>query len=290
MHHRLNNMLSVFKKIFAFMLPILVFACAYVAWAQVSGASITTGSASERTATSAKLNGAYEVTAGQFTDYVMYFKYGIDPNLPDQAETTIETTGQIAGGMNGPVFNIVSGLTPETTYYFSACITSIGQGTRSCAATASFKTDIAQGGFDTGNENGGFDTGSENGGFDTGGENGGLDTGTNTGSSNTNTSGSNSSTSTGGNLSSDKLQNPLGGVNTIPELIAKILDIILKVAVPVIVIFIIYAGFQYVIARGDTKKIEAAHQTLLYTVLGAAIILAAWTIAQALAGTISKLK
>ncbi len=85
------------------------------------------------------------------------------------------------------------------------------------------------------------------------------------------------------------LENPLGNTDTIPEFIEKLLSIILKIGVPIVALFIIYSGFLFVWARGNPKALGEAKDTFLYTVLGAAILLGAWVLAQAIKGTVDAL-
>jgi hypothetical protein len=92
----------------------------------------------------------------------------------------------------------------------------------------------------------------------------------------------------GPNLDTGKsvtLKNPLGN-KTLMQFIKDILGVVMVFAVPIIVFFIIYAGFNYVMARGDTGKIETAHKALLYAVVGGLIILGAWVIMEVIQGTV----
>lgn len=83
------------------------------------------------------------------------------------------------------------------------------------------------------------------------------------------------------------LQNPLS-VNTLQEFIKKFLDVVLTIAIPVIALFIIYSGFLFVTAQGNSKKLTDAKNTLLYTIIGAAILLGAWVLASAVAETVNQ--
>ena len=85
------------------------------------------------------------------------------------------------------------------------------------------------------------------------------------------------------------LTNPIN-VGTLTEFIAKILDIVLTIGFPIIALAIIYAGFLFVTAQGNSEKLETAKKTLLYTIIGAAILLGSWIIASAIGGTITLLK
>ena len=93
-----------------------------------------------------------------------------------------------------------------------------------------------------------------------------------------------------GNPSNNRiLDNPLK-VDTIAALLAAVLDIVVQVGLVVIVFFVIFAGFKYVTARGNTSEIAKAHQALLNTLIGAAIVLGSYAIAKALENTVSQLK
>ena len=81
------------------------------------------------------------------------------------------------------------------------------------------------------------------------------------------------------------IKNPLC-VNSIAGLIAVLLDLISKIGLVAALMMIIYSGFLFVTARGDTSKLETARKTFLYTVIGAAILLAANVIAGVIGATI----
>ena len=89
------------------------------------------------------------------------------------------------------------------------------------------------------------------------------------------------------NPSSEKLNNPLNNVDDIPTLVETFMDIVLTVAVPLIVIALIYAGFKFVAAQGNSEKLKSAKQTLIYIVVGAAILLGAYAIAQGIFATVT---
>ena len=73
---------------------------------------------------------------------------------------------------------------------------------------------------------------------------------------------------------------------TLMGLLESILEVIMIFAVPIVVFFIIYAGFQYVTARGDVGKVSNAHRALLYAVIGGVIILAAQVLIAVIGNTI----
>lgn len=85
-----------------------------------------------------------------------------------------------------------------------------------------------------------------------------------------------------------KLKNPLK-VDSIADLLALILQIVTIFAVPIIVFFIIYAGFLYVTAQGNETKLTKAHNALLYSIIGGVIILGAHVLLAVIQGTVGSL-
>ena len=87
-----------------------------------------------------------------------------------------------------------------------------------------------------------------------------------------------------------KLENPLKrDFNTIPTFIAGALKVMVIVALPVIALFIVVAGFMYIMARGNPGKISEAHKNFVYVLIGALLILGAWVIATLIGGTVTQL-
>lgn len=76
---------------------------------------------------------------------------------------------------------------------------------------------------------------------------------------------------------------------SVPGLINAILEIIVQIGSIILVISVVLAGLQYVMARGNSSKIEKAHQTLLYTLIGAAIVLGAFVISEGIQATVGQL-
>ena len=76
------------------------------------------------------------------------------------------------------------------------------------------------------------------------------------------------------------LENPLNNINSIEALLVAILNIVMILMVPVIVFFIIYAGFKYVVAQGNASQVEEATRALTYAVIGGVLILAALAITE----------
>lgn len=70
------------------------------------------------------------------------------------------------------------------------------------------------------------------------------------------------------------LTNPLQ-VDTLNELFVALLNVFIIIAVPIIVFFIILAGFKYVTAQGNATKVEEATRALTYAIIGGVLILGA---------------
>lgn len=89
-----------------------------------------------------------------------------------------------------------------------------------------------------------------------------------------------------------KIVNPLGesGAKSLPEFIHTLLTGVLKIGIPVVALAIIYCGFLFVSARGNSEKLTKAKDALLYTLIGAAILLGSWAIAQMISATVTGLK
>ena len=87
------------------------------------------------------------------------------------------------------------------------------------------------------------------------------------------------------------IENPLdGSINTLPEFIEAVVNIVLIVGIPILVLAIIYAGFLFVKAQGNSGELEIAKNTLLYTVIGGALLLGAFVIANAIGKTVDEIK
>lgn len=81
------------------------------------------------------------------------------------------------------------------------------------------------------------------------------------------------------------LINPLKA-KSISEFLVAIVDVLLIFATPLIVIYIMYAGFKFVTAQGNPSEIESARTALLWAVVGGVIVLGAKLIIEVIDGTI----
>ena len=84
------------------------------------------------------------------------------------------------------------------------------------------------------------------------------------------------------------IPNPLGDI-TLTGLFETLLEILLIFAIPIVAFFIIYAGFLYVTARGNTETITKAHRALLYAVIGGVLILGGNVLIEVIGGTVDSI-
>lgn len=87
------------------------------------------------------------------------------------------------------------------------------------------------------------------------------------------------------------IRDPLGGngPKDIPVFIRNVLKGALKILLPVVALAIIYSGFLFVTAMGNSEKLTRAKNALLYSLIGAAILLGSWAIANLIVETINGL-
>ncbi len=75
-------------------------------------------------------------------------------------------------------------------------------------------------------------------------------------------------------ISLAQITNPLGVVS-FEDLVQNITTWLVRIATPIGVIVIVYAGVKFLMAKGDPNKINEAKQVLLYAIIGLAIVFAA---------------
>ncbi|MEK7499780.1 MAG: pilin [Patescibacteria group bacterium] len=85
-----------------------------------------------------------------------------------------------------------------------------------------------------------------------------------------------------------KLESPFV-YKTVSDFISAVLRAIVYLSMPIIALFIMYAGFKYILARGNPGAIDEAHKNFMYVIIGALLILGAWVLATLIGGTVSQL-
>lgn len=85
-----------------------------------------------------------------------------------------------------------------------------------------------------------------------------------------------------------RLENPLK-VNTIQDAISLFMETVVKLAIPFIVVFFIWSGVNFILARGKPEALKKAKAMFWNTVIGTLLILGAWAITDAIVGTVNSI-
>ena len=100
---------------------------------------------------------------------------------------------------------------------------------------------------------------------------------------------------TPGNIGTDsgiKLLNPLGidgGPTSLSQFLVRILDFVVAVGAVVVAFMMVYVGYMFVMARGNPGEITKAKDALVWTVIGALIVLGSKAIAVGILATVEAL-
>lgn len=84
------------------------------------------------------------------------------------------------------------------------------------------------------------------------------------------------------------LNNPLKA-RDFASLVQGLADILIKIGIPLVGIFIVYAGFLFVTAGGDERKLESAKTTFYWTIIGGAVLLGSSALAEAVVDLVKNL-
>ena len=84
---------------------------------------------------------------------------------------------------------------------------------------------------------------------------------------------------------STTLINPLGAGTSLTTLIADIMSLVTRVGIVVVILMLVYVGFLFVTAQGNESKLTQAKTALMWTVIGALILLGAQAIAYGIQAT-----
>ncbi len=84
------------------------------------------------------------------------------------------------------------------------------------------------------------------------------------------------------------LHNPLK-VTSLQQLMTAILGFVVRIGIIIVVLMIIYIGFKFVTSQGKPEEIQKARMMLLWTIVGALIILGAQAISLGVAATVTSI-
>jgi Type IV secretion system pilin len=85
------------------------------------------------------------------------------------------------------------------------------------------------------------------------------------------------------------IQNPLSSAYcTIPAFIAGFLQVMVEIGLPIVALFLLIAGYQFIAAGGNPDKLAKAKENFVYVIIGMLLILGAWVIATLIGNTVSQ--
>ena len=87
----------------------------------------------------------------------------------------------------------------------------------------------------------------------------------------------------------NELQNPLQ-FETISEFLKAMLGALEIIATPIVVLMLVYSGFLFVSAQGNPEKLATAKKAIMWTIIGAVVVLGASVLASAIEGTVDNIK
>lgn len=90
-------------------------------------------------------------------------------------------------------------------------------------------------------------------------------------------------------MAQNRLDNPLQ-FTTIQDFLKGLLGAVMYIGLPIIALVIVYSGFLFITARGNSEKIKSAIYNFQWVVIGTGVFLGAWALTGIIAGTINMLR
>lgn len=98
------------------------------------------------------------------------------------------------------------------------------------------------------------------------------------------------SSATGGSANDSlTLMNPLQGGTSLESFLSTILSFVIRIGAIIVVLMLVYVGYLFVMAQGSDSKLSEARKALLWTIIGALILLGAQAIAIGIESTVNAL-
>ncbi|MFA5996247.1 MAG: hypothetical protein WC790_00780 [Candidatus Paceibacterota bacterium] len=89
--------------------------------------------------------------------------------------------------------------------------------------------------------------------------------------------------------SSVTLMNPLKSGTSLESFLTSILEFIIRIGSIAIILMLVFVGYKFVVAQGSDTKLNEAKNMLLWTVIGALVLLGAKAISLAIQATVKSL-
>lgn len=90
-------------------------------------------------------------------------------------------------------------------------------------------------------------------------------------------------------MAQGRLENPLQ-FSSIQDFLKGLLGAVMYIGLPIIALIIVYSGFLFITARGNSEKIKQAIYNFQWVVIGTGVFLGAWALTGIIAGTINMLR
>lgn len=84
------------------------------------------------------------------------------------------------------------------------------------------------------------------------------------------------------------LCNPLG-YTSLTTFLQSLLKLVAQIGFPVIVLYIVYIGFLFIAAEGKPDKLKEVRSNFFWAIIGALIVLGAYTLSLAIQATVGDL-
>ncbi len=91
-----------------------------------------------------------------------------------------------------------------------------------------------------------------------------------------------------GNNSVYQLEDPLK-IGSFCDLVKKLLNVVMAIGIPIAVLFLVWSGFRFILARGSQTGLDEAKRNFKFVIIGIAVFLGAWTLASIISATIQSL-
>ncbi|MEK7174573.1 MAG: hypothetical protein AAB759_02855 [Patescibacteria group bacterium] len=73
------------------------------------------------------------------------------------------------------------------------------------------------------------------------------------------------------------ITNPLGD-STFPAVVAAVSEALAQIAIPIVAVMVLYGAFQIMTAGGKPEQVSSGRKTILYAVIGYAVVLLATSV------------
>lgn len=85
------------------------------------------------------------------------------------------------------------------------------------------------------------------------------------------------------------LINPLKAGTSIESFLNSILDFVIRIGSIIVILMTVFVGYKFVVAQGKPDKIEEAKKMLLWTIVGALVLIGAKVISSGILATVQAL-